>query len=207
MKKKMHNLKSENYILFGRTCWGFQAWDTASQINLMDCFEPVREEPGYIGVLQQKPGSLNIKRLLLINENQGLPRWCNGKEASCQCRRCMFDPWVGKIPWYPGKSHRQRSLAGYSPWGHKELDAAEHTHTHKENHTSQITEFSASPWRGRCKSLGSRKSFLCSTSQLAGASTRGSPTLSPLRALRWRWLQWLRLRNGQLVCLHPQRSG
>ena len=22
----------------------------------------------------------------------------------------------------PGKSHGQRSLAGYSPWGHKELD-------------------------------------------------------------------------------------
>jgi len=25
----------------------------------------------------------------------------------------------------PGKSHGQRSLAGYSPWGHKELDMAE----------------------------------------------------------------------------------
>jgi len=45
---------------------------------------------------------------------------------------CGFDPWVGKIPWrrawqptpvfFPGESHRQRSLAGYSPWGHKELD-------------------------------------------------------------------------------------
>ena len=40
-----------------------------------------------------------------------------------------FDPWVGKIPWrrkwqpspvfLPGKSHRERSLVGYSPWGHK----------------------------------------------------------------------------------------
>ena len=40
-----------------------------------------------------------------------------------------FDPWVGKIPWrrkwqptpvfLPGKSHGQRSLAGYSPWGCK----------------------------------------------------------------------------------------
>ena len=27
-----------------------------------------------------------------------------------------------------GKSHGQRSLAGYSPWGHKELDITEHTH-------------------------------------------------------------------------------
>ena len=33
----------------------------------------------------------------------------------------------------PGKSHRQRSLVGYSPWGCKELDMSEgltHTHTH-----------------------------------------------------------------------------
>ena len=28
----------------------------------------------------------------------GLPRWLIGKESTCQCRRCEFDPWVGKIP-------------------------------------------------------------------------------------------------------------
>ena len=27
----------------------------------------------------------------------------------------------------PGKSHGQRSLVGYSPWGHKELDMTECT--------------------------------------------------------------------------------
>ena len=52
-----------------------------------------------------------------------------------QCRRHRFDSWVGKIPWrrkwqptlvfLPGKSHRQRSLAGYSPWGRKESDTTE----------------------------------------------------------------------------------
>ena len=26
---------------------------------------------------------------------------------------------------FPGESHRQRSLAGYSPWGQKELDMIE----------------------------------------------------------------------------------
>ena len=46
-----------------------------------------------------------------------------------------FDLWVGKIPWrrkwqptpvfWPGKSHGQRSLKGYSPWGHKEPDTTE----------------------------------------------------------------------------------
>ena len=51
-----------------------------------------------------------------------------------------FDPWVGKIPWrrvwhphpafLPGELHGQRSLAGYSPRGHKELDTTEQlTHT------------------------------------------------------------------------------
>ena len=47
----------------------------------------------------------------------------------------MFDPWVGKILWgrkcqptpvlVPGKSHGQRSVVGYSPRGHKELDTTE----------------------------------------------------------------------------------
>ena len=49
-----------------------------------------------------------------------------------------FDPWVRKVPWrrkwqptpvfLPGKFHGQQSLVGYSPWGHKETDTAEHTH-------------------------------------------------------------------------------
>jgi len=47
-----------------------------------------------------------------------------------------FDPWIRK--WQPAqvflseKFHRQRSLAGYSPWDHKELDKIEHTHTHTQ---------------------------------------------------------------------------
>ena len=50
-------------------------------------------------------------------------------------RRCMFDPWVRKIPWrrewqptpvfLPGESHRQRSLVGYSPWICIESDMTE----------------------------------------------------------------------------------
>ena len=62
----------------------------------------------------------------------------DGKETTCQCRRYRrprFDPWVGKIPWrrkwqptpvfLPGESHGQRSLEGYSPWGHQESDTTE----------------------------------------------------------------------------------
>ena len=57
--------------------------------------------------------------------------------ASAGDVRDGFSPWVGKIPWsgawqptpvfLPGESHGQRSLAGYSPWGHKELDTTEAT--------------------------------------------------------------------------------
>ena len=41
-----------------------------------------------------------------------------------------------RMKWQPtpvflaGKFHRQRSLAGYSPWGRKEPDMTEHTCTH-----------------------------------------------------------------------------
>ena len=30
----------------------------------------------------------------------------------------------------PGESHGQKSLAGYGPWDHKELDTTEHISTH-----------------------------------------------------------------------------
>ena len=55
----------------------------------------------------------------------GFPGGLVVKESSCQYRRLGFDPGVRKIPWrrkwqptpifFPGKSHGQRSLAGYSP--------------------------------------------------------------------------------------------
>ena len=39
------------------------------------------------------------------------------------------DPWRKKwqpTPLFlPGEFHRQRNLAGYSPWGHKDLDLTE----------------------------------------------------------------------------------
>ena len=49
--------------------------------------------------------------------------------------RLGFNPWVRKIPWrrrwqpspvfLPRESHGQRSLVGYSPWGHKESDTTQ----------------------------------------------------------------------------------
>ena len=42
-------------------------------------------------------------------------------------------------PFLSGKSRRQRSLAGYSLWGHKESDRTDSAHTHKHTHTHTQT--------------------------------------------------------------------
>ena len=62
----------------------------------------------------------------------GLP-WSFRWQSIClQCRRPGFDPWRRKWQptpvFLPGKSHGQRILVGYSPWGHKELDTTERLH-------------------------------------------------------------------------------
>ena len=66
-------------------------------------------------------------RILLVFAMSLAVGGTSGKEPACQCRRCKrcgFDPWVGKIPWVawqpipvflPGESHGRRSLVDYSP--------------------------------------------------------------------------------------------
>ena len=84
---------------------------------------------------------VNIYMLLYIK--YWLHGWHMGKESTYQCRKPRkhgFDPQDEKIPWrrkwqptlvfLSGKVHGQRSLAGYSPWGHKGSDTAEHTSTY-----------------------------------------------------------------------------
>ena len=70
----------------------------------------------------------------------GFPGGLDSKESAFNVRRLRLDPWVGKIPWrrdwqptpvfLPRESHGQRSLVGYSPQGHKELDTTEQLHFH-----------------------------------------------------------------------------
>ena len=99
-----------------------------------------------------------------LNKGWLLPRWNSGKEFACQCKRCGFDPWVGKIlwsrKWQPTlvflvtKFHGQKRLVGYSPWGCKESDKTEHTHTHVHVAVSissvqfsrSVVPDSATPW-------------------------------------------------------------
>ena len=82
--------------------------------------------------------NLRIKNLFYIIVKKELPRWNSGKGPPCNAGDAgdtSSDTWVRKIPWrtwqptplfLPGKSHEQRSLGGYSPWGCREFDMTEH---------------------------------------------------------------------------------
>ena len=106
--------------------WGTShAWETVSQVTMRELSQGVKGGASYIEVLQQKGGSLNIKRWLLTKENQ----------------------------------------------------------------IAQVKEFSSSLWMGRCKSLGSQKSFLWCAPQLSGASILWLHMLSFLGAHHREWQQ------------------
>ena len=84
-----------------------------------------------------------------------------------------FHPRVGKIPWrrkwqptpvfLPGKSHGQRGLEGYSPWGCKESDTTWWLNNNCENGIKERRTRDSPAWGlgdTRLPSLGIRKGFL-----------------------------------------------
>ena len=80
------------------------------------------------------PTELQGKPHFVLILYSSFPGGSRGKEPTCQCRRpkrCRLDPLVGEIP---GGGHDNpiqysylESLAGCSPWGHKESDTTEAT--------------------------------------------------------------------------------
>ena len=72
-----------------------------------------------------------------------LPQWLTDKESACNAGEAGDRGLVSEserspgggngrqltLVFLPGKSHGERSLAGYSPLGHKELEKIKHTHT------------------------------------------------------------------------------
>ena len=69
--------------------------------------------------------------------------------------------WQPTSVFLPGKSHWQRSLVGYSPWGCKRVGHGlgtkqqwQHnrcTHTHPDAYSSRHVRFSATTWTVACK--------------------------------------------------------
>ena len=70
-----------------------------------------------------------------------LPQRLSGKESICNVGSIQ-ETWAGSLGWedpleeemvtcpriLAWRSHGQRSLAGYSPWGRKELDTTQREH-------------------------------------------------------------------------------
>ena len=81
-----------------------------------------------------------IGMLLLLRRASQPTQWQRICLPVHEIQGLRFNPWIRKTPWrrkwqptpvfLPGRFHGQRSLAGYSPWGHKELDTAELLSTH-----------------------------------------------------------------------------
>ena len=87
----------------------------------------------FIYMLEDFPDGSGVKNLPAMQETQ----------------RHGFHAWVRKIPWRKkwqpipvfllGEFHGPRSLAGYSPWGHKKSETTEYTHTHTHTHTLSLS--------------------------------------------------------------------
>ena len=84
--------------------------------------------------LQQNP-FIPCLQLMLLPPHAQASLVAHMERVCLQCGRAGFDSWFGKLLWrrewqltllfFPGKSHGQRTLAGYSPWGCKETDMTE----------------------------------------------------------------------------------
>ena len=108
--------------------------------SIIGCYKIVKMVPC---VIQQIIVGYPFYTQQCVYFNLGFTGNVSGKDPAYQCRNLKkhgFSPWVRKIPqrkawqptpvFLPGESHGQRSLVGYSPQHHKELDttkAIQHT--------------------------------------------------------------------------------
>ena len=107
----------------------------ATHSNMLAWKIPWTEEPGRL----QSMGSQRVRHDwsdLAAAEVTNLDSLVLRRWRLClQFRRHGFYPWDGKISWrrewqlrpvfLPGEFPGQRSLVGYSPWSHKEMDRTE----------------------------------------------------------------------------------
>ena len=120
---------------------------------------------GWFTSLYDRNWRSSAKQLYRVLEFIMTSRGHSGQEHICQCRRRKrhaFDPWVRKTPWrriwqptqvfLPVKSDSQRTLAGYSPWGHRVrhdwATECAHTHTHTHTHTHRASYRIYASWFG-----------------------------------------------------------
>ena len=100
-----------------------------SKNNVKVIFNFKTNEKAGVRSSESPVGDIRIYMMLVCGGKNG----SDGKESACKAgERPGFDLWVRKIPWrrewlptpvfLPREFHGQRRLAGYRPWGCKELD-------------------------------------------------------------------------------------
>ena len=131
----MANYSSNNKIIqksgfFKTSIKEENIWHKIAQINIAD---DRRIKSAHKEVILMAEHILHIYNFIPVNV--GLPRWCSGKRIHLPMQR-MQEMWIQPLGqedplekemqptpvFLPGKSHGQRSMVGYSPWGRKELD-------------------------------------------------------------------------------------
>ena len=99
-------------------------------------------DPGLVPGLGRSPGEgkgYPLQYSGLENSMDWFPCGSAGKESTCNAGDSVLIPGSGRSPTWkrkwqptpvllPGKFHGWRSLAGYSPWGHKESDMTGRLH-------------------------------------------------------------------------------
>ena len=97
--------------LRGISYMGSRRKRTQSLLGCIDSQEKTERNLGRmptVSVTETQPetSSLSKQTISVLNcicnfgsTYSGLPWWFSGREFTYQCRKCRFDPWVGKVPW------------------------------------------------------------------------------------------------------------
>ena len=121
-------------------CWQLKG----SAFNLNVCVQVGEWFPHHQVILRHQLGSCNSTHFWECLASDSADDFSNAsvsKESVCNSGDTSLIPgsrrspgggkWQPTPAFLPGKSHGQRSLVGYSPWGHKESDMTATKHTHK----------------------------------------------------------------------------
>ena len=143
----MHSLKVENYTLF--VVFLTTSSPGRSLSAQRDCSEVARKEPAYTGVFATKTREQDHQKIIVC-----IPWWLRWYKHL----PTMRETWVWSLSWedplekemathssiFAWKSHGQRSLTGYSPWGCRVGHnwATEHTQAHTKHMPNKLIFYS-----------------------------------------------------------------
>ena len=123
--------------------------------------------------------------------------WLSGKEPTCQCRRCEFNSWVGKIPWRRKWQPNQCSCL-WNPMDRRAWGAVVHGVAKKLDVTLVTKQILLLPWTLVVQSLSHIR--LC---YLVTCSTPGFPVLH----ISWSVLKLISIEpmmpSNHLFLCHP----